>query len=173
MILSFAVMILYMTFRFQFAYSIAGNIVLLHDVVTSIGLYLMLGGQITMNVVAAALTIIGISINDTIVTFDRVRENLTLMKNGSCTYWGLINLSVNQTLSRTILTTVTTMMVLLMQVIFGGPGIRDFVSVMLFGMIFGSYSSIFITNTIIAYWHKPTQLEMGNGKAEESKETAV
>lgn len=173
MILSFAVMILYMTFRFQFAYSIAGNIVLLHDVVTSIGLYLMLGGQITMNVVAAALTIIGISINDTIVTFDRVRENLTLMKNGSCTYWGLINLSVNQTLSRTILTTVTTMMVLLMQVIFGGPGIRDFVSVMLFGMIFGSYSSIFITNTIIAYWHKPTQLEMGNGKAEESKEAAV
>ncbi|MBO4304342.1 MAG: protein translocase subunit SecD, partial [Lentisphaeria bacterium] len=163
LVLSFLVMILYMTLRFQFAYSIAGNIVLLHDVIMSVGLYLMLGGQITMNVVAASLTIIGISINDTIVTYDRVRENLKLTKTGSCTYWELINLSVNQTLSRTILTSITTMMVLVMQLIFGGTGIRDFVSVMLFGMIFGTYSSIFLTNIIIAYWHKPTQLELEGG----------
>jgi len=154
-LLSFVVMILYMTFRFQFSYSIAGNVVLLHDVIIGVGLYLMCGGQITMNVVAASLTIIGISINDTIVTFDRVRENLHLVKDKS--YKDIINLSINQTLSRTILTTLTILMVLVMQLIFGGSGIRDFVSVMLFGLIVGTYSSIFITNLIISYWHNPVQ----------------
>ena len=154
-ILSFVVMILYMTFRFQFSYSIAGNLVLIHDVIIGVGIYLLLGGQITMNVVAAALTIVGISINDTIVTFDRVRENLKIVKDMS--YYDIINLSINQTLSRTILTSLTTIMVLVMQLIFGGAGIRDFVSVMLFGLIVGSYSSIFITNIIISYWHKPVQ----------------
>ena len=152
-VLSFVVMILYMTIRFQFSYSISGNVVLIHDVIIGVGIYLMLGGQITMNVVAGALTIIGISINDTIVTFDRVRENLKLVKN--MTYHDIINLSINQTLSRTMLTSLTTIMVLVMQLIFGGSGIRDFVSVMLFGLIVGTYSSIFITNLIISYWHKP------------------
>lgn len=154
-LISFAVMILYMTFRFQFSYSVAGNIVLLHDVVVAIGLYLLCGGQISMNVVAASLTIIGVSINNTIITFDRVRENLRLVKNKS--YYDLINLSINQTLSRNILTTSTILMVLVMQLIFGGSGIRDFVSVMMFGLIVGTYSSIFITNLIISYWHKPIQ----------------
>ena len=154
-ILSLVVMIIYMTFRFQFSYSIAGNVVLIHDVIIGVGLYLMCGGQITLNVVAAALTIVGISINDTIVTYDRVRENLTLIKDRS--YWDIINISINQTLARTILTTSTILMVLVMQLIFGGSGIRDFVSVMLFGLLVGSYSSVFITNLIIAYWHKPVK----------------
>lgn len=154
-VLSFVVMILYMTIRFQFSYSISGNVVLIHDVIIGVGIYLMLGGQITMNVVAGALTIIGISINDTIVTFDRVRENLKLIKN--MTYHDIINLSINQTLSRTVLTSLTTIMVLVMQLIFGGSGIRDFVAVMLFGLIVGTYSSIFITNLIISYWHKPVK----------------
>ena len=155
LILSFVVMIIYLTFRFQFSYSIAGTVVLVHDVIIGVGLYLMCGGQITLNVVAAALTIVGISINDTIVTFDRVRENLTLVKDKS--YWDIINLSINQTLGRTILTTSTILMVLVMQLIFGGSGIRDFVSVMLFGLLVGTYSSVFITNLIIAYWHKPVK----------------
>ena len=153
--LSLAIMILYMTFRFQFSYSIAANVAVVHDVIIGVGLYLMCGGQITMNVVAAALTIIGISINDTIVTFDRIRENLRLIKDQS--YKNIINLSVNQTLSRTILTNSTILMVLLMQLIFGGSGIRDFVAVMLFGQIIGTYSSVFIANPIISYWHKPVQ----------------
>ena len=170
-LLSFVVMILYMTIRFQFAYSIAGNIVLLHDVFVSVGLFLMLGGQLTMNVVAAALTIIGISINDTIVTFDRVRENLKLHQ-GQMDYKSIINLSVNQTLSRTFLTSLTTTMVLLMQVIFGGSGIRDFVLVMLFGMIFGTYSSIFLTNLIISRWHKPVKAVKEVKAAEEEKVSA-
>ena len=160
-----------MTIRFQFAYSIAGNIVLLHDVFVSVGLFLMLGGQLTMNVVAAALTIIGISINDTIVTFDRVRENLKLHQ-GQMDYKSIINLSVNQTLSRTFLTSLTTTMVLLMQVIFGGSGIRDFVLVMLFGMIFGTYSSIFLTNLIISRWHKPVKAVKEVKAAEEEKVSA-
>lgn len=154
-LISFAVMILYMTFRFQFSYSVSGNIVLLHDVIVAIGLYLLCGGQITMNVVAAALTIIGVSINNTIIVFDRVRENIRLVKNKS--YYELINLSINQTLSRNILTTSTILMVLVMQLIFGGSGIRDFVAVMMFGLIVGTYSSIFITNLIISYWHNPIQ----------------
>lgn len=152
-LLSFVVMILYMTIRFQFSYSIAGNIVLVHDVIIGAGVYLMLGGQLTMNVVAAVLTIIGTSINDTIVIFDRVRENLRLRKGE--TYHTIINLSINQTLSRTIITSLTTAFVLIMQLIFGGSGIRDFVAVMLTGVIVGTYSSIFITTVIISYWHKP------------------
>ncbi|MBO4648836.1 MAG: protein translocase subunit SecF, partial [Lentisphaeria bacterium] len=153
LVLSFIIMVIYMTIRFQFSYAVAGCVVLLHDVIVGIGIYLLCGGQITMNVMAAALTIIGISINDTIVTFDRVRENLKIVKDAS--YRDIINLSINQTLSRTVITSLTTAMVLVMQLIFGGSGIRDFVSVMLYGVIIGTYSSIFLTNLIISYWHKP------------------
>jgi len=142
--------------------------VLLHDVIVGIGICLLCGGQITMNVVAAALTIIGISINDTIVTFDRVRENLKLVKDAS--YHDIINLSINQTLSRTVITSLTTAMVLVMQLIFGGSGIRDFVSVMLYGVIIGTYSSIFLTNLIISYWHKPVQSVREETKKEELPE---
>ena len=153
LVLSFIIMVIYMTIRFQFSYAVAGCVVLLHDVIIGIGIYLLSGGQMTMNVMAAALTIIGISINDTIVTFDRVRENLKIVKEAS--YRDIINLSINQTLSRTVITSLTTAMVLVMQLIFGGSGIRDFVSVMLYGVIIGTYSSIFLTNLIISYWHKP------------------
>ncbi len=168
LLLSFLIMILYMTIRFQFSYAIAGCGVLLHDVIVGIGIYLLCGGQITMNVVAAALTIIGISINDTIVTFDRVRENLKLVKDA--TYHDIINLSINQTLSRTVITSLTTAMVLVMQLIFGGSGIRDFVSVMLYGVIIGTYSSIFLTNLIISCWHKPVQSVREETKKEELPE---
>ena len=170
LLLSFLIMIIYMTIRFQFSYAIAGCVVLLHDVIVGIGIYLLCGGQITMNVVAAALTIIGISINDTIVTFDRVRENLKLVKDA--TYHDIINLSINQTLSRTVITSLTTAMVLVMQLIFGGSGIRDFVSVMLYGVIIGTYSSIFLTNLIISYWHKPVQSVREAGPAAPAEDTA-
>jgi SecD/SecF fusion protein len=112
----------------------------------------MFGGQLTMQSVAAVMTLIGYSINDTIVTYDRIRENLGLMKGK--TYSEIVNLSVNQTLGRTILTSSTVFMVLLMQFFFGGIGIRDFVAIMLVGVVTGTYSSIYIAGPLVAIWHK-------------------
>jgi len=145
-------MIIYMVIRFQFSYSIAANIALIHDVIVATGLYLLFGGQISLQVVASLLTLIGYSVNDTIVIFDRQRENLRTRKG--LTYFQIVDLSLNQTLARTILTSVCVMLVLICQLIFGGDGIRDFVAVILIGNVAGCYSSIFVSPMITAYWHK-------------------
>ncbi|MBQ7402790.1 MAG: protein translocase subunit SecD [Lentisphaeria bacterium] len=145
-------MIFYLTLRFQFSYSIAANVAVIHDVIIGVGLYVMCGGQITMNVVAAGLTLIGYSVNDTIVNFDRIRENLRIEKGMN--YSQIINLSLNQTFARTMLTTLTTLLVVLMQLFFGGASIRDFVCVMLIGMVSGVYSTLYIATPIIDTWHK-------------------
>ena len=102
--------------------------------------------------VASLLTLIGYSVNDTIVIFDRQRENLTLM-NGS-TYLQVVNTSLNQTLGRTILTSTSVVLILVTQLLLGGEGIRDFVAVMLIGCLVGCYSSIFVSPMITAYWHR-------------------
>jgi len=146
-------MIIYMVIRFQFSYSIAANIALVHDVIISMGIYLIIfQGQLTLQVVASILTLIGYSVNDTIVIFDRQRENLTLM-NGK-TYIDVVNTSLNQTLGRTILTSISVVLILVAQLVLGGEGIRDFIAVMLIGCIVGCYSSIFISPTITAFWHR-------------------
>ncbi len=152
LVLAMIGMVIYMIIRFQFSYSIAANVALVHDVIVSLGIYLAFGGQLTLNVVASLLTLIGYSVNDTIVTFDRQRENLTLMRGAS--YKDIVNTSINQTLGRTILTSTSVLLILVSQIIWGGDGIKDFVSVMLIGCIVGCYSSIFISPTITAYWHK-------------------
>ena len=145
-------MVLYMMIRFEFSYSIAANVALIHDVIISLGIYMAFGGQLTLQTVAGVLTLIGYSVNDTIVTFDRQRENLRLLQDK--TYWDIINISINQTLARTILTSVSVLLILLTQFFFGGSGIRDFISVMLIGCIVGTYSSIYTASIIVAYWHK-------------------
>ena len=145
-------MLVYMTIRFEFSYSVAANLGTLNDVIVSMGIFLMCGGELTLNVVAAGLTLLGYSINDTIVNFDRIRENRKLIKGMS--YREIVNLSINQTLARTILTSVTVALVLIMQLCFGGAAIRDFVFVMLIGVIVGTISTIFVSVIIIAYWHK-------------------
>ena len=152
LVLAMIGMIIYMIIRFQFSYSIAANVALIHDVIISLGIYLAFGGQLTLQVVASLLTLIGYSVNDTIVTFDRQRENLTLMRGAS--YKDIVNTSINQTLGRTILTSTSVLLILIAQLIWGGDGIKDFISVMLIGCIVGCYSSIFISPTITAYWHK-------------------
>ena len=157
-LLAFVAMILYMSLRFEFSYSIAANIAVIHDIIVGVGAYILIGGQLSLQVVAAILTLIGFSLNDTIVNYDRIRENLKLMKNK--TYKDIINASINQTLSRTILTSATVFIVLLVQLIFGGIAIRDFVFVMLIGVITGTYSSIYIAGPIVAYWHKPGNLNV-------------
>ena len=145
-------MIIYLVIRFQFSYSIAANIALVHDVIVATGLYLLFGGQISLQVVASLLTLIGYSVNDTIVIFDRQRENLATRKG--MTYFQIVDLSLNQTLARTILTSVCVLLVLICQLLFGGDGIRDFVAVILIGNVAGCYSSIFVSPMITAYWHK-------------------
>ncbi len=145
-------MIIYLVIRFQFSYSIAANIALVHDVIVAMGIYLAFGGQLTLQVVASLLTLIGYSVNDTIVIFDRQRENLTLMQGKS--YVQVVNTSLNQTLGRTILTSVSVVLILLAQLVLGGEGIRDFIAIMLIGCLVGCYSSIFISPMITAYWHR-------------------
>lgn len=152
LIMSIVGMIIYIALRFEFSYGMAAIIAIIHDVIISWGIYLFMGGEMSLNVVGAVLTIIGYSVNDTIVVFDRVREDLRLIKNKS--YNEIINLSINQTLSRTLLTGVTTLMVLVILLLAGGTSIRDFILVMFIGIIVGTYSSFFIACPIVSVWHK-------------------
>ena len=164
-----------MTVRFEFNYSIAANLATLNDILVSMSLYLMCGGEITLNGIAACLTLLGYSVNDTIVNFDRIRENLVFMKDKS--YREIVNISINQTLARTVLTSLTVLMVLLMQLLFGGSSIRDFVLIMLFGVIVGTFSTIFIATILIGYWHKNKGTKETSGQSaklpEEKKDAAL
>ncbi len=151
---SFVAIVIYISFRYEFGYSMAAILALFHDIIIATGIFVLCGREISLPVIAALLTIIGYSLNDTIVVFDRIREDLGL--NPSLKYSSVVNLSLNQTLSRTILTSVTTLMVLVILFFFGGISINDFVLVMLLGVIIGTYSSICVASPIVASWHKHT-----------------
>ena len=150
--------VIYISFRFEFAYAIASIIALLHDITIATGLFVLTSyfipgsGVISLPVIAALLTILGYSLNDTIVVFDRIREDLKLIDNKS--YIEIINISINQTLSRTVLTSFTTLLVLICMYIAGVAAINDFILVMIIGVVVGTYSSIFIASPIISVWHK-------------------
>ncbi len=150
--MAFCGIALYISLRYEFAYAMAGIVALIHDVIIAVGIFLLLGREISLIVIAAVLTIIGYSINDTIVVFDRIRENLTLRKELS--YYQIINLSLNQTMSRTLLTSLSTLLVLVILLLFGGIAINDFILVMLLGILIGTYSSIFIASPLVALWHR-------------------
>jgi len=152
MLLSVLGIIAYISFRFEFKFAIAANVALVHDVVIALGLFILLGRQISLPVVAAMLTIIGYSLNDTIVVFDRIREDIGLIKGKS--YFEIINLSLNQTLSRTVLTSLTTLLVVVTLFLFGGSGVNDFALLMLIGILVGTYSSIFVASSVVAVWHE-------------------
>ncbi len=146
--------VIYISFRFELAYAVAAVVALIHDVIIAGGVYLILGRQLSLPVLAALLTIMGYSLNDTIVLFDRIREDISLLRNK--TYGQIINISINQTLSRTLLTSLTTLLVVLSLFLFGGGAINDFALIMLLGVLVGTYSSIFIASAIVAVWHKPS-----------------
>ncbi|MBQ4480801.1 MAG: protein translocase subunit SecD [Victivallales bacterium] len=155
-LLSFIAIIVYLAFRFEFRYGVAAVVAVIHDVIVSAGIFVVFfGGQLSLTVIAALMTIIGYSLNDTIVIFDRVRE--TQEKRKDVTYRELMNLAINDTLSRTILTTITTLFVVVSLLIFGGGAVGDFALVMFFGLITGTYSTIFIATAIVAHWHKHTK----------------
>ena len=145
-------MIIYISLRYEFAYGMAAIIALTHDVVIALGVYLLMGQQISLTAIAAVLTIIGYSINDTIVIFDRIREDLRAKSGMS--YSQVINFSINSTLNRTLLTSITTALAVLMLLLFGGASIYEFSLLMFLGVIVGTYSSVFIASPIVALWHK-------------------
>ena len=146
-LLSLSAMLIYIWIRFEWQFSLGAIIALVHDVIVTIGFFSILEFEINLSIVAAVLTIVGYSMNDTVVIFDRVRENLK--KYTSKTINEISNLSINETLSRTIITSLTTLLALLSIFFFGGEILKGFSFAMILGVIFGTYSSIFIANPIL------------------------
>jgi preprotein translocase subunit SecF len=140
----------YVTWRFEFRFAIAAIIALIHDVCFTLGFFSVTGLEVSLAVIAAVLTIVGYSLNDTIVVFDRIRENLHTRRRDN--YAKMVNASINETLSRTIITSLTTLFVVVCLVVFGGPVIRDFAVTLLVGITVGTYSSIFIASPVVVEW---------------------
>ena len=151
-IFSWIGILIYVGVRFEFRYALGGIIALVHDVLITVTFLSVFDKEFDLNIVAALLTIIGYSINDTIVIFDRIRENAR--KNIRMGLFDIINLSVNQTLSRTILTSLTVFMVLVVLFFFGGAVIHDFTFALLVGTVSGVYSTVFIASPIVLLFEK-------------------
>ena len=145
--LSLAAMLLYIWIRFEWQFSLGAILALFHDVIITLGVFSIFSLEINLSIVAAVLTIVGYSMNDTVVIFDRVRENLR--KYADVKIFELTNISINETLSRTIITSVTTLLALLSIFIFGGEILKGFSLAMILGVIFGTYSSIYIANPVL------------------------
>ena len=144
---SLALMLIYIWIRFEWQFSLGAIVALSHDVIITLGLFSLLSLEINLSIIAAVLTIVGYSMNDTVVIFDRVRENLR--KYSDIKIFELTNISINETLSRTLITSITTLLALFAIFFFGGEILKGFSLAMIFGVIFGTYSSIYIANTIL------------------------
>jgi SecD/SecF fusion protein len=142
--------LIYVTFRFELSFAVGAIVALLHDVLITVGVFSLLGKELTLTMVGAVLTIAGYSINDTIVVYDRIREGLASGKRGSIEQ--IMNDSINQTLSRTILTSSVTLIPILCLFFFGGAVLRDFALAIIIGVVVGTYSSIFIASPIVLWW---------------------
>ena len=145
--LSLAAMLLYIWIRFEWQFSLGAITAIFHDVIVTMGIFSLFSLEINLSIVAAVLTIVGYSMNDTVVIFDRVRENLK--KYADIKIFELTNISINETLSRTIITSVTTLLALFSIYFFGGEILKGFSLAMILGVIFGTYSSIYIANPIL------------------------
>ena len=145
--LSLAAMLLYIWIRFEWQFSLGAILALFHDVILTLGIFSLFSLEINLSIVAAVLTIVGYSMNDTVVIFDRVRENLR--KFSDIKIFDLTNISINETLSRTIITSVTTLLALLSIFFFGGEILKGFSFAMILGVLIGTYSSIYIANPIL------------------------
>ena len=149
----------YIVFRYELSFAIAGVLALLHDVLVVLAIYLLTGRTIGLTAVAAFLTVIGYSINDTVVIFDRIRENLSLHKGES--FGDIANLSINQTLSRTMITSLTTFIVVFIMWLFGGAEISDFVFVMMWGVLIGTFSSVCLSAPFVAWRMQGRKSKLG------------
>ncbi len=165
MVFALVGIVIYISMRFEFAFAVGAIAAIFHDVLITIGVFCLLGNQLSLPIVAALLTIVGYSVNDTIVVFDRIREDLKLFKGRP--YKEIANLSINQTLSRTLLTSLTTILSVSILLFFGGGAIQDFALALFIGVVVGTYSSIFIATPVVLFWHKEDP--KGVAKAKKSK----
>ncbi|MCH7922813.1 MAG: protein translocase subunit SecF [Nitrospinae bacterium] len=157
--------LIYITIRFEFRFAVAAIIALVHDVLITLGAFAVTNKELSLPVIAAFLAIVGYSLNDTIVVFDRIRENLKLFRRES--YEAVFNRSINETLSRTILTSLTTMLVVLALFFLGGEVIHDFAFALVVGIVVGTYSSIFVASPILVFWQRlmPSKKRLVVGRA--------
>ncbi len=153
-------MLIYLWFRFQLIYGVAAVVACFHDTLITVGAFALTGREISLTVIAAILTLVGYSMNDTIVVFDRIRENLRMSRRESLT--DLVNRSINQTLSRTVLTSGLTFLTVLALFIFGGPVLNDFSFALVVGILIGTYSSIAVAAPMLVAWQES---RAGKGRA--------
>ena len=147
-----ALILLYISIRFEFKFALGAIATLTHDVLITLGIFSLLSYEISLPIIAAFLTIVGYSLNDTIVIFDRIRENLKSSKRDS--YTSVVNRSINESLSRTIITSLTTFVVVMILWLFGGEVIHNFAFAMIVGVIVGTYSSIYIASPLVIFLHE-------------------
>lgn len=144
--------LIYISWRFEFVFAVGAIAALFHDVLITLGVFSILNLEITLAIIAAFLTIVGYSLNDTIVVFDRIRENVKVLRRDN--YETIVNTSINQSLSRTIVTSLTTMIVVAILYFFGGAVIHDFAFALIVGVLVGTYSSIFVASPIVIEWQQ-------------------
>jgi SecD/SecF fusion protein len=151
--------LVYVAFRYEFSFAVGAIVAIIHDILMTMGCFFLSGRELNAPIVAAILTIIGFSINDTIVIFDRIREDLKMGVRGS--FREIMNQALNQTLSRTIITSGTVFLATLSLYLFGGGVINDFAFTFLVGIITGTYSSIYIASALVLWWHKGKRPTIG------------
>lgn len=152
--------LIYISWRFEFRFAVGAVVALLHDVLITLGFFSLFGKEIDLTTIAAFLTIIGYSLNDTIVIYDRIRENFD--RYSSEGFAAIVNRSLNETLSRTILTSGTTLLVVVALFIFGGTVINNFAFALLVGIIAGTYSTIFVASALVLFWEKKSPRKIEN-----------
>ena len=171
-LISLVVILIYVSMRFEMRYGIGAIVALAHDVLLTVGVFALIQKEVTLPVLAALLTIIGYSLNDTIVVFDRIRENRA--KTQKAPLVDVLNRSLNQTLGRTIMTSLTTLIVLLALYFRGGEAINDFAFTLLFGVLVGTYSSVFIASPVLLlmenYYKRMAEEEAKRNEKSSSKE---
>lgn len=155
-------MLIYIGIRFKFAYGVAAIFTLAHDVLVTVGIFSLTNREINLPVIAAIMTIVGYSLNDTIVIFDRVRDNLKTLRK--LDFSSILDASINQTLSRTVITSGTTLLTVVALFIFGGEVINDFAFTMIIGVVTGTYSSIYMSCSLLLFWKKIFKPKKGMGK---------
>ena len=164
---SLVAILVYVAFRFRFGFGLGALVALAHDALISLGLFSLCGRQVSLIVITALLTIIGYSVNDTVVIFDRIREDMH--REGRLTFKEVANASVNRTLSRTFITSITTFFAVLALFAFGDGTVYDFALTMLFGVIAGTYSSIFIATPVMLWWYRGKRPDLEDESKEENK----
>src|SRR5574340_448602 len=144
-------MLVYIAFRYEWIYGVGAVVAVFHDTIVTLGLFSLFNKEISLTVIAALLTLVGYSMNDTIVIFDRIRENLKILRREPLD--SLMNKSINQTLSRTVMTSGLTFLTVIALYLFGGPVLHTFSFALVVGIIIGTYSSVFIASPIVLFWH--------------------